>query len=122
MKTVKALVEERQQLIHQQKDLYERAKKEERNLTNDELDQFEKMEADAADLRRQIDAAQAIARNHEAEYNAQEQRQEAKPEYNCSNCHQLNHLKLGRKSCSAGERALNVSMACQPEFLDGCRL
>lgn len=81
MKTVKTLIEERQQLIHQQKDLYNRAKSEERSLTNDELDQFEKMESDAADLRRQIDAAKAIARNHEEEFNAQEQRQEAKPEY-----------------------------------------
>ena len=57
---LKELKERRQELIHQQRDLFERAKKEERTLTTDENDQFEKMEADAADLRRNIENAEKM--------------------------------------------------------------
>ena len=72
---IKQLREKRLSLIHQQKDLYARAEKEDRTLSNDELGQFDKIETDLAEIRNNISAAERLKKNMES----LEQRQGEKP-------------------------------------------
>jgi len=95
---LKELKERRQELIHQQRDLFERAKKEERTLTTDENDQFEKMEADAAELRRNIENAEKmVASLGEQSDNQARKSDEQKP---------LERADVFRKYLSRGVTAL----------------
>jgi len=78
MYNIKALKEERASLEYQQKDLYARAEKEGREVTADEMDQFDTIEKRYTELTRQIQQAEAVAAKL-AKEPAPEQRQEAKP-------------------------------------------
>jgi predicted phage gp36 major capsid-like protein len=76
---LKELKEQRAALIHQQRDLFERAKKEDRTLTTDENEQFERMEADAAELRRSIENTEKMVQALGEQPGQERQKDEEKP-------------------------------------------
>lgn len=83
MYELKELKEKRAALVHQQKDLFERAKKEGRNLTTDENDQFERMEAEFSEMSRSITNHEKMVDILGKQASQQEQRQDEQtaPEY-----------------------------------------
>ena len=62
MKTEKQLLEQRANLYEQMKELTERAKKEERDMSADELEQFERMDEEFQEITRQIEAKRKMKR------------------------------------------------------------
>lgn len=80
MYKLKEMREKRMELVHQQRDLYERAKKEERTLTTDEEQQFDKIESDLAELRRSIELEEKLIKNLQETENQQRQQEDKKPE------------------------------------------
>lgn len=103
MYKLKELREKRAELVHQQRDLYNRAKGEGRALTSDEETQFNKIEEDVADLRRSIEMEQKLIDNL-AELDGSEQRNndEQKPiEYRDAF---QRYLSVGDSRLSAEER------------------
>ena len=97
---LKELKEQRAALIHQQRDLFERAKKEDRTLTTDENEQFERMEADAAELRRSIENAEKMVQALGEQPGQERQKDEEKP---------LSREDVFRKYLSRGITALTGS-------------
>jgi HK97 family phage major capsid protein len=83
MYELKEMKEKRAALVHQQKDLFERAKKEGRNLTTDENDQFERMESDFAEISRSITNSEKMVEilGKQASQQEARQEQESAPEY-----------------------------------------
>ena len=63
MASLKQLNEQRAELIYQQKDLHERANKENRDFTNDENEQWNKIETDLASIRGKIEKEEQLRRN-----------------------------------------------------------
>jgi len=58
--TSKELREKRANLVHQMRELLDRAEEEKRELTTDEQQQWDKMDADVDDLKRQIDRVEKL--------------------------------------------------------------
>lgn len=111
MSELKKLREQRASLIKQQRDLFDNAKKENRNLSTEEHEQFNRMEADVADTRREIQALEALERNL-GEINEQRMRETegqpgaSQPDYNAVFSRAM---RFGMNSLNEEERSLMAS-------------